>query len=64
VFGNIIDCTFDRENVSDSTSINREFDSNEIDETVRFDVKHPEPMISISHGISSSDDVKKVRTSL
>jgi hypothetical protein len=48
-------------NAHDSMPINREFDSNELDESDFDDEKHGEPCISTFRGISidSSDDKSK-----
>jgi hypothetical protein len=52
------------ENALDSIRVNREFDSNEIDESDSQSEKHDEPRISISHGISICDDFEKLRINL
>jgi hypothetical protein len=41
-------------------SINRESDSNEIDESDFEYEKHEEPKISISNGISTLDEIEKL----
>jgi hypothetical protein len=48
----------EHENASDSIRVNREFDSNEIDESDSHRSKHDDPKISTFRGISidSSDD--------
>jgi hypothetical protein len=52
------------ENASDSIRDNREFDSNEIDESDSQNEKHDEPRISISPAISICDDIEKLRINL
>jgi hypothetical protein len=52
------------ENAWDSIRVNREFDSNEIDDSDLQNEKHDEPRISISHGISRCDDFEKLRINL
>jgi hypothetical protein len=42
----------DDENALDSIRFNREFDSNEIDESDLQSAKHDDPRISTLHGIS------------
>jgi hypothetical protein len=53
-----IDWSDDSENANDSIRVNREFDSNEIDESDSQDEKHFDPKISTLLGIKidSSDD--------
>jgi hypothetical protein len=47
-----IDSRDDSENADDSIRFNREFDSNEIDESDPQPAKHDDPRISTLHGIS------------
>jgi hypothetical protein len=49
------------ENAYDSIRVNRELDSNEIDESDIHCEKLDEPRISISHPISISDELEKLR---
>jgi hypothetical protein len=48
-----------RSKARDSIRVNRELDSNEIDESDRHDEKHDESRISISFGIITFDDLEK-----
>jgi hypothetical protein len=52
------------ENALDSIRVNREFDSNEIDEKDLQHEKHDEPRISISQEISICDELEKLRINL
>jgi hypothetical protein len=62
--GITIDWSDENENANDSIRVNREFDSNEIDESDWHHEKQDDPRISISYGISTSDDREKLRISL
>jgi hypothetical protein len=64
VEGITIDRSDEFENAYDSICVNREFDSNEIDESDSQHEKQDEPRISISEGISICDDVEKLRINL
>jgi hypothetical protein len=54
----------DSENASASIRINREFDSNDTEESQSHPEKQPEPRISISQGIVTSANVAKFRINL
>jgi hypothetical protein len=60
----MIDSSDDDENADDSIRVNRESDSNEIDESDLQDEKHDEPRISTSRPSSIRDDVEKFRINL
>jgi hypothetical protein len=51
-------------NADDSIRVNRELDSNEIDESNLQHEKHEQPRISIFDGILTLDDVRKLRINL
>jgi hypothetical protein len=57
--GITIDGRDEKENGEDSIRVNREFDSDEIDENDSHDVKQHESRISISPDISICDDVQQ-----
>jgi hypothetical protein len=56
-----IDWSDENENARDSIRVNREFDSNEMDQSDWHEEKHDEQRISIWLGISIVDDVEKLR---
>jgi hypothetical protein len=59
VEGITIDRSDDPKNASDSIRVNREFDSNEIDESSLQDEKHEEPRISTLDEIATLDELEK-----
>jgi hypothetical protein len=62
----LIDSSDDDENADDSIRFNREFDSNEIDESDLQDEKHDDPRISTFRGISIdlTDDSRNAKDSI
>jgi hypothetical protein len=57
-----IDSRFETENAADLIRVNREFDSNEIDENDGHHEKQQEQRTSIVAGISISDESDKLYT--
>jgi hypothetical protein len=60
----MIDRSDEDENASDSIRVNREFDSNVIDESDLQYEKHFDPRISISAGMQRFDEFEKLRINL
>jgi hypothetical protein len=56
-----IDLSDENENADDSIRVNREFDSNEIDESDLQCEKHADPRLSIPDEIGGFDDDEKLR---
>jgi hypothetical protein len=57
----IIELSDEEENARDSTRINREPQANEMDDNDSHDSKQEKPRLSISHPISTCDEIGKVR---
>jgi hypothetical protein len=64
VEGITIDSSDEYENANDSIRVNREFDSNEIDESELQKEKQFEPTILISFPISICDESEKLRINM
>jgi hypothetical protein len=64
LFGIKIDSSDEDENAKDSIRVNREFDSNVIDEIELQYEKHFDPTISIFLPISTFNDFEKFRINL
>jgi hypothetical protein len=62
--GITIDSSDEDENADDSIRVNRDLDSNEMDESDLQHEKHDEPRISISFEISTINDCEKLRINL
>jgi hypothetical protein len=62
--GITIEWSDDYENGDDSSRVNRELDSNEMDESDRQFEKHNEQRTSVSFGIITCDDLEKLRLNL
>jgi hypothetical protein len=64
VRGISMDLSLEYENALDSIGINRDRDSNEIDESDSQSEKHAEQRISISLGMVTCDDIEKSQIKL